>query len=125
MKKLIGKFTLEYLDDKYEYVLRLTPDAQDELISIKELKILVKENSVYSTDELFMIIHTAKEEKKFKMPIKASIIKINNSILAKPSLISSVYDDENWIATLKDINKEEYDKLDEFAMWDRYQSLIS
>nr|WP_307918174.1 hypothetical protein [Mycoplasmopsis bovis] len=44
MKKLIGKFTLEYLDDKYEYVLRLTPDAQDELISIKELKILVKEN---------------------------------------------------------------------------------
>ncbi len=25
MKKLIGKFTLEYLDDKYEYVLRLTP----------------------------------------------------------------------------------------------------
>ncbi|WP_430002746.1 hypothetical protein [Mycoplasmopsis bovis] len=43
MKKLIGKFTLEYLDGKNEYVLRLTPDAQDELISIKELKILVKE----------------------------------------------------------------------------------
>nr|BBJ33277.1 hypothetical protein MBKG4397_4430 [Mycoplasmopsis bovis] len=125
MNNLIGKFSVEYLDDKYEYVLRLTQDAQDEMMSITELEILVKENSVYSTDELFMIIHTAKEEKEFKMPIKASIIKINNSILAKPSLISSVYDDENWIATLKDINKEEYDKLDEFAMWDRYQSLIS
>ncbi len=25
MKKLIGKFTLEYLDGKNEYVLRLTP----------------------------------------------------------------------------------------------------
>ncbi|TKA59463.1 Glycine cleavage system H protein [Mycoplasmopsis bovis 8790] len=125
MKKLIGKFTLEYLDDKNEYVLRLTPDAQDELISIKELKILVKENCVYGTDELFMITYTAKEEKEFKMPIKASIIKINDSIFAKPSLITSVYDDENWIATLKDINKEEYDKLEEFAMWDRYQSLIS
>ncbi|EIN15345.1 Glycine cleavage system H protein [Mycoplasmopsis agalactiae 14628] len=124
MKKLIDKFTIEYLNDKNEYLLRLTPDAQDEISSISELNIMVKEGSTLDQNELLMALKTNKNELSFKMPIKAVIAKINEKAIQNPSLVLSVYDDENWIVLLKDINKEEYDKLEEFAMWDRYQSLI-
>ncbi|MCE6061660.1 glycine cleavage system protein H [Mycoplasmopsis agalactiae] len=124
MKKLIDKFTIEYLDDKNQYLLRLTPDAQDEISLISELNILTSENQVLDKNELLMVIKTNNGELAFKMPIKATIVKINETIIQTPSLVLSVYDDENWIMHLKDINKDEYDKLEEFAMWDRYQSLI-
>lgn len=114
MKKIVKYLIVEKLENKDQYYLRMTPEMQDDIGTVGHIQFRNTDKSILKENDEFMAFEASKAILTLKMPFDAKVVEWNNAALAKPSLVSSHKDSENWIMIISDIDPEILANLEDF-----------
>ena len=99
----------------------ITNFAQSELGDIIFVE-MPDENTEFSKGDVFGTIEAVKTVADLYMPIKSTILEINNKIEDKPELINDYAENEGWLIKVNILNIDDFDDL---LSLDEYNKIIS
>ncbi|WP_033160991.1 glycine cleavage system protein H [[Mycoplasma] collis] len=110
MKKIYNFLIIEKKDDIY--VIYPSAELQDDLGTAGYLE--YENKNKIKKGEIILKVEASKAILNLKSPISGNIVEINKKAIENPSLINSYKIEDNWIIKLKDVDKKEFEQLEDY-----------
>ncbi|TQC51255.1 glycine cleavage system protein H [Mycoplasmopsis mucosicanis] len=114
MKKVIKYLVIEKLDNQEIYLLKMTPEMQDDIGTIGYLEFKNTDKKELKAGDQFAALEASKAVLTLKMPLDATVVEWNKLAIESPKMLSSHKEEQNWIIKLTNIDKSVFEAAEDF-----------
>lgn len=109
MKKRVDFLFVEKNDDIY--TISMTPELQDDVGTVGFVEFTIEET--LEADDTMVNIEASKTVLELNTPLAGKVVERNEAAVSEPSLLNSAAPTENWIIKLKNVNKTQFEQLED------------